>query len=381
MDNKSLDITILTKDLIHALNFASSVIEKRTVKPILGNVKLEAANNNLLITATSSDISLKISIGANIKYEGAITVNILTFSDIIRKLSDESINIVYNTQTEQIEVKGQRFISELSTLPASEFPALDNIQVTSEFEVEAKSLLRIVTQTEFAMSTEETRYNLNGIFLNSVGNGIINAVALDGHRMAKSSEMIPINNVFGLIIPKKTVFELIKILKDAHYILNKVSVSFDSNRISFVIGNLQIISKLVDSSFPDYASLIPELSHNKLVIHSNMLSNVVDRVATITHDKYKAIKVSVSQKTIEVSAFGESKGSAKEEVINTKEDQKFLFEGSPIIIGFNPKYLLDILKNLDDNEIEVYFINSSQPILLRPILYSDDIHLIMPMNV
>ncbi len=379
--NNNFNITVLTKDLIHVLNFATGIVDKRTVKPILGNVKLEAIENNLMLTATSPDISLKMSIGADVRSEGATTVNILTFSDIVRKLSDESINLTYNQETEQIEVKGHKFNSHLSTLPSSEFPTLDNIHKTSEFEVSAKSLLRIISQTEFAMSTEETRYNLNGIYLNSTGNKAINATALDGHRLATSSEPVAIKNEFGLILPKKTVFELIKILKDTHYTEQQVTVSFDSNRISFAIGNLQIISKLIDASFPDYTSLIPELSENKLVIHSKLLSNVVDRVATITQDKYKAIKFAVSTKMIEISAFGESKGSAKEEITNSDDDQKFLFEGTSITIGFNPKYLLDILKNLDDHEIEIFFTNSSQPLLVRPLLYTEDRHIIMPMNV
>ncbi len=377
---KNFEITVLTKDLIHALNFSGGIVEKRYVRPILGNVKLTAKGANLYITATSNDISLEVSIGAQIKSEGETTVNIITFLEIVRKLSDDSITLVFDPVLSQLEVKGESFVSHLSTLPASEFPALENTSGESTFKVEAKTLLRLISNSEFAMSTEETRYNLNGIFLNSNNPNTLNATAIDGHRLATISEILETNSTIGIILPKRLVFELIKILKDSKYSDATLLVKCDANKISFEVENLSLISKLIDASFPDYQSFIPTSNKNKLAIHSKLLSQVVDRVATVTHDKFKAIKLSMSDKIVEVSAFGETKGSAKETITNSTEE-KFLYEGDPITIGFNPKYLLDILKNLEDQEIEIFFSSSVEPLLLKPTAYENDQHIIMPMKV
>ena len=379
--SKDFEINVLTKDLIHALNFAGGIVEKRNVRPILGNVKLTAKDDHLLITATSNDISLQITIGATVKSEGETTVNILTLLEIVRKLSDNTISIIFNHKVEQLEVKGESFTSHLATLPASDFPVLDNTTDDISFKVSAKSLLRLIIHSEFAMSTEETRYNLNGIFINSSKPNKLTATAIDGHRLATITDDIEINSNLGLILPKRIVFELIKILKDSRYSELDIDVKCNSNKIAFAIDNLHIISKLIDATFPDYQSFIPTENKNKLLIHSKLLAQVVDRVATVTHDKFRAIKIAISKDLVEVSAFGETKGTAKEILFNTDNDKKFLYEGEAITIGFNPKYLLDILKNMEDQEIEVLLASSVDPILLKPITYENDQHIIMPMKV
>lgn len=379
---KEFQIKLLTKDLIHTLNLAGGIVDKRPVKPILGNVKLEVEDNELIITATSSDLSIKLTIQGQVTSQGSTTVNIVTFLEVVRKISDQTIDIIYNNETEQLSIKGENFVSKLATLPAEEFPALDNqISDHGAFFVKSKQLLRLITHSEFAISPEETRYNMNGIFLNSYDNAHLNSTAVDGHRMASVSERLEKISDFGMIIPRKTVFELLKIFKDSQYSEMETWVTFDQNRISFMVGNLQIISKLIDAEFPDYKVLLPETSKNKLSIHSKYLFNVVDRVASINHEKFRAIKFMLSKDEIEISAFGETKGSAKESISNAGPEPKFLYEGEQLAIGFNPTYLLDILKNLDDTEIEFHFNDSLDAILVKQAGYEEDKYIIMPMKV
>lgn len=383
MDNNTNNfaINLLTKDLVHALNFSNGIVEKRPVKPILGNIKLDVRDSSLLITASSSDISMKVSVKGEVRSEGTCTVNIITFMEIVRKITDETISLNYDAKTEQLTVSASNFVSNFSTLPSEEFPVLANfIDSDFSFKMEAKKLLRLILSSEFSISTEETRYNLNGVYLNSNDDKILNATALDGHRLSSVSSECENSANFGVIIPRKTVFEMIKILKDSEYSDMEVILSFSSIKFSLSVGNTELISKLIDSTFPDYKSLIPTDYSKKLTIHAKFLAEAVDRVAAITHDKFRAIKLSLSQDKIEISGFGETKGSARE-LIENSNSSNFLYEGEDLVTGFNPKYLLDILKNLDDNEIEIHFDSSLSPIVIKPVIYDNDVYIIMPMNV
>ncbi|MDX1923707.1 MAG: DNA polymerase III subunit beta [Rickettsiaceae bacterium] len=380
--SNSFSINILTKDLVHGLGFAGGVIEKKPARQILGNVKLEAKDSNLYITGTSSDITVKLYIPAEVIKEGSTTVDILTFLEIVRKISDKSFCLAYNDETSEIEVKCENFVSHISTLPSSEFPSLDNeANYEGIFDIEAKLLFRLIKNSEFAISTEETRYNLNGIFFNCSQSGILNSTALDGHRLSTISEKKEDIPFFGVIIHKRTVSELHKLLKDNLYADSMVRVSYDSNRISFATQNIEISSKLVDATFPEYKSFLPEKSNNKLTIDPKSLIDVVDRVSTITQDKYRAIKLRITENSIEISAFGESKGNAREVINNDSGTQKFIYEGDPLDIGFNPSYLIDILKNCDESEIDILLNTSLDPIILKPITHEEDRYLIMPMKV
>jgi DNA polymerase III subunit beta len=381
MSDKKFEIELLTKDLIRALNFASSIIEKRNIKPVLGNVKLEASYNSLILTGTSADLSIKMSLSCNVKSSGSTTVNVITFSDIIRKLSDETVSIIYDTEKNQLNIKGHNFSSDLSTIPSDEFPNLDSVQKSlGTFKIPAKQFTRLLTNTEFSMSTEETRYNLNGVYLSSDAKDVLNATAIDGHRLSAACEKLAGVEELALILPKKTVYELIKILKDNTYADSELNVEYEKNKIFFSIDKIQLVSKLIDATFPDYKALIPKEFKNKLTIQSKLLSDTVDRVSTITHDKFRAIKVEIKKNKIEISGFGETKGSAFE-IIENSEEEYFNYEGEDMSFGFNPKYLLDILKNLENDEVDLLLSASLDPIVVRPISHEDDRYVIMPMKV
>lgn len=379
--NNNSNVKVLTKDLAQALSFASGIVEKRYIKPILGNVKLETKNNQLILTASSLELALCVNLGCESSADCTTTVNLVTFLDIVRKLNDKILVLNIDLEKNQIEVIGESFKSNLSTLPASEFPALENFESIGEFKLPAKNLLRLLTHTEFAMSNEETRYNLNGVFLNSKRQNLLNSTAIDGHRMASASCDVEGLNLFGLILPKKTTSEFIKILKDSLYLDHEAFIEYNVSKICLKINNLTLTSKLTDATFPDYELLLPVNNNNKLTIHSNFISEIVDRVATVTHDKFRAIKIVLNSNQIVFSAFGESKGTADEVIKNTPSKQLFSYEGEEITIGFNPKYLLDVLRNFDDVEMELFFKGSTEPILVKTLNFPDDQYVIMPMKV
>lgn len=381
MEN-NIEINILTKDLLQCLNFASGFVDKKTVKSILSNIKLETIGSELLITGTSSDISIKMSLSGEVINQGSTTVNAATMSELIKKITDKTIKLKQDENNDQLIIEGKNFVSHLTTLPSKDFPSLDN-KIETEFNIKipSKKLLRLLSSSEFAISSDDTRYNLNGIFLNSEQLGLINATAIDGHRIASVTEDTETNKQFGIIIPKRSIYELLKILKDPDYLEIDTEISFDSRRASFSIGNIEITSKLTDATFPEYSSLFPKSYTKKLTLHSKYLASVVDRVSSITNDKFRAIKFVISNDFLEISAFGETKGNAKELIVNNSEKQNYHYEGERISIGFNPLYLLDILKNFEDNEIDILLNTENDPLIVKPALYQKDSYLIMPMQV
>ncbi|NDB82585.1 MAG: hypothetical protein EB127_07565, partial [Alphaproteobacteria bacterium] len=202
----NLSIQILTKDLIRAVNIASSIVDKKPAKQILGNIKLEAKDGRLYIKAVSSDMNIHIEAAAQVDGEGSTTLNHVTFTDIIKKIPDNSLSLKCEHNSDEIQVKCSNFISHLSTLPADDFPSIDNyINPEVNLTLKASALLRLISHSEFAMSTEDSRYNLNGIYFNCSGLNLLNATALDGHRLSTIYEPLEDAPIFGIIIHKKTI--------------------------------------------------------------------------------------------------------------------------------------------------------------------------------
>lgn len=381
IENK-IEVIVKRKDILQALNFSSGIVEKKTIRPVLSNILISAFDNKLKIVATSLDISMSAEIGAEVHYPGMTTVNIVTFSDIVRKLNDENITLKFDANKDILEVIGRNFNSSLQTLPAHEFPSIDRIENAKNFSISTQKLLRIINNSEFAMSSEDTRYNLNGIFLSSSDGNILSSTALDGHRLATSSENCDdeIDENFGIIIPKKTVAEILKILKEFNAENIKAEISYDEYRLQLKVENLIITSKLIDATFPDYKNLIPVLDSIAITVNSKILADAVDRVSTINLEKFKAVKLKVNSEKIEISAFGESKGFAVE-VLDNNLEESFIYEGEEVIFGFNPTYLLDILRKTGDSEVEIYVQNPNTPISLKSLNHENDRFIIMPIKV
>ncbi|MDG1437216.1 MAG: DNA polymerase III subunit beta [Rickettsiaceae bacterium] len=383
MTNKnSLEIVVQTKDLVHALSFASSVVEKRNVLVGLSNIKLSANSDGLTMGATDMDLYLNQNIGAQVVSEGETTVSTQTISDIVRKIKDSEIRLKQEPNSDKLEITGKNCRFELLTLPALQFPAMEDLDSEVSVKISCKEFARIIEYTNFAMSTEETRYNLNGIFMH-VKDKSFCGVATDGHRLSISSaDLGKEASDFGVIVPSKTVNELLKIAKDSKNIQSELQIFLSSNKIKFKCNNLVLISKLIDGTFPDYSSFIPLDNENKLSINRKLIASAIDRVATVTVDKFRAVKILIDDKNIEITASGEAKGAAKESLSFSEEAADYCnFTGSSVSIGFNPRYISDVLSALDEDRVDIYFKDAFSPVLIKTAENPNDVFVVMPVKV
>ena len=382
-NNKKLELVIPTKDLVYALNFASAIVEKRNIMMELSHIKLCAKNGFLEIGATDMDLYLNQEIGAEVISEGEITVSSQTLADIIRKIPDSTVRIKQSPEHQQLEIIGANCRFDLPALPATQFPQMENIESDISFAVPCQDFVRLIECTNFAMSSEESRYNLNGIYLHIKDNNQFCASATDGHRLSVATCNIE-NTVFdfGVIVPKKAMHEILKIIKDTRNISGDINISLATNKIKFSCGKIIMISKLIDGTFPEYSSFIPLNNQNKLTINPKLLADAIDRVATVTIDKFRAIKIVINEKSIQITASGEAKGVAQEQLSFSDDENAYCkFSGSEITIGFNPKYLTDVFSALKEKKIELYLNDSFSPILIKAENFPNDNFVIMPVKV
>lgn len=384
---KNLKVIIQTKTLMHALTFASSVVEKRNVIAELSNIKLSTNDGKLELITTNMEIYLSQKIPAQIVNEGEITVSTKTLCDIVKKISDNDITLSVSSETAQLELLGQNCTFNLLTLPVTQFPTLDEVSSEYTFKISCRDFAKMIDSTLFSISTDETRYNLNGVYF-CIKAGECRAVSTDGHRLSVS--IVPIGEStkeFGVILPKKTLEEIVKIAKDAQNIHLDMDIFLSVNKIKFVCNDIVMVSKLIDGTFPDYHTFIPVENNYKLTVNTKLLSEVIDRVSTITIDKFQAIKLILSQDSVEVTASGEARGAAQEIIPSSGEKNNLCIFASDetLSIGFNPKYIMDSLNAVANaikcHQVELYFSNASSPMLLKPVDNATELFVIMPVKV
>lgn len=381
--NNSLELVVPTKELSYTLNFATSVVEKRNILSELSNVKLVARNGILEIGATDLDLYLNQIIGADVKREGQTTISTQILSEIVRKISDKEITFKQAIGSEHMQIITNSCKFDLLTLPASNFPEMEDLDDEVLLQVSCAEFARIIEYTSFSMSNEETRYNLNGIYLH-VKNGEFSSASTDAHRFSIAVSTIGTNTSdFGVIIPKKTIIELLKIVKDAKNIHSNLLVTLGINKVKFACNDLVLISKLVDGNFPEYETFIPTKNESKLIINTKLLANAIDRVSTVTVDKFRAIKLLLNDSHLMISATGEAKGMANEIIpfSTNKKESYCSFSGNKITIGFNPRYIMDILLTLKEEQVQIYFNDASSPVLIKTFKNIKDNFVVMPVKV
>lgn len=377
-----LEIIVQTKDLIRALSFTSSVVEKRNIVSALNNVKLSAVGNNLQIGATDIDLYLNLSIGAEVIKEGHTTVSTQTLADIVRRINDTEIKLVQQQGSEKLELIGRNCKFELLTLPADKFPSMEEVASDTKITLPCKEFARMLDYTSFAMSQEETRYNLYGLYMHIAEDKFCNA-ATDGHRLSLATFAADkaMENI-GVIVPKKTVHELHKIIKDPSNIDSDIIITFAENRIKFELENCQIVSKLIDQNFPEYSNFIPKDNESVLEVDRKMLASAIDRVAAITVDKFRAVKMAIADNSLTITASGEAKGAASERLPFSDEDKEYCsFKGEEVAIGFNPKYLGEVLSAIKGDRVSLFLNDTQSPVLIKTEMGSDDSFVVMPVKV
>jgi DNA polymerase-3 subunit beta len=366
--------TIERAILLKALSHIQSVVERRNTIPILSNVLIETSEGGLRLMATDLDLQVVETIEAQVETPGATTVAAHTLFDIARKMAEGSQVQLTAAEGKMLVVAGRaRF--NLQTLPREDFPVIAEGELPTKFDLPAETLKQIIDKTRFAISTEETRYYLNGIFLHVSDDAtpVLKAAATDGHRLARVTVPRPdgAEGMPDVIIPRKCVGELRKLLDEVD---GSVEVSLSPTKIRFGLGTAILTSKLIDGTFPDYSRVIPTANDKLLRIDPRSFEEGVDRVATIASEKTRAVKMSLDRDKITLSVTSPENGTAAEEVPGD-------YTSAGFEIGFNARYLLDILGQLDGDLIEVHLADAAAPTLIRENDKAPALYVLMPMRV
>lgn len=371
-----MKLTIERAALLKSLGHVQSVVERRNTIPILSNVKMEAANGKLSLNATDMDLDISEAVAATIAAKGATTAPAHTLYEIVRKLPDGS-EVEFDADGEgQMTLRSGRSRFQLSCLPTEDFPVMSGGEYPHTFKLPAAELRTLIDRTKFAISTEETRYYLNGIYLHAAKRDrtpVLRAVATDGHRLASVEVPLPKGaaSIPGVIVPKKTVTELRKLIEETG---DDVEIGLSETKIHFAFDDAQLTSKLIDGTFPDYERVIPTGNDKELVVDRKTFADAVDRVSAISSEKSRAVKLELAQGSLVLSANSPEHGSATEEI-------EVQYGGGGIEIGFNSRYLLDIMQQISGDNVRLTMADAASPTILAD---GDDgaaIYVLMPMRV
>jgi DNA polymerase III subunit beta len=366
--------TIERATLLKSLGHVQSVVERRNTIPILSNVLIEATADGIRLMATDLDLQIVETVEAQVETSGATTVSAHTLFDIARKLPEGS-QVSLAAADGKVAVNAGRARFNLSTLPRDDFPVIAEGELPTAFELPAATLRLIIDKTRFAISTEETRYYLNGIFVHATDDAqpVLKAAATDGHRLARVTVPRPEGaaGMPDIIIPRKCVAELRKLLDEVD---GTVEVSLSASKIRFGLGNAVLTSKLIDGTFPDYSRVIPTGNDKLLKIDPKSFIEGVDRVATIASEKTRAVKMAVEKDKITLSVTSPENGTAAEEVPGD-------YASDSMEIGFNARYLMDILAQIDGDSVEVHLADAAAPTLIRENDKAAALYVLMPMRV
>ena len=368
-------VTIERSGFLKALNHVQSVVERRNTIPILSNVLINAKKDSLRLTATDLDIEIVETVTADTQREGAVTVPAHMLYDIVRKLPDGAqLELDLAKDNTRVTVLAGRSRFALSALPPEDFPDLSSGEFGNRFTLKASELKGLIEKTRFAISTEETRYYLNGIYLHqSPDKTTLRAVATDGHRLAQAETPLPegADGMPGVIVPRKTVLEVVKLLEGED---QEVEVALSSNKIRFTAGKLVLTSKLIDGTFPDYERVIPKNHTKVLLADARSFAQAVDRVSTISLEKSRAVKMSLSEGKLTLVVNNPDAGSAEEEL-------SVSYDKEPLEIGFNSRYLMDVAAQITADEMRFEMQDASAPTVVRDPKDAHALYVLMPMRV
>ncbi len=372
-----MQVTLERSNLLKSLNHVHRVVERRNTIPILSNVLLRADGGSLEMKATDLDLEINEATPAMVERGGATTVPAHLLYDIVRKLPEGGeVNLSTNAEGTSMSVVSGRSSFRLQCLPQSDFPELTAGSFTHSFRMPAMSIKTLIDKTQFAISNEETRYYLNGIYLHVIdvgGDLKLRAVATDGHRLARAEQDAPPGSegMPGIIVPRKTVSEVQKLLDDPDII---VTVELSDSKLRMTIGSVVLTSKLIDGTFPDYQRVIPTGNDKKLTIDRQSFAQAVDRVSTISSERGRAVKLAIGNGSVVLTVNNPDSGSATEEVAAN-------YDADNVDIGFNAKYLLDITSQLTGTDAIFMLADSGSPTLIRDSADENALYVLMPMRV
>ena len=372
-----MKVTIERSVLLKALGHVHRIVEKRNTIPILANVLIEARDGKVALKSTDLDLEASELAPADVTQDGATTVPAHVLYDIVRKLPDGAqASLEIAGDTGQLLLRSGRSRFYLQALPASDFPDLTSGEFSHRFTLPAVELKRLIENTQFAISTEETRYYLNGVYLHAVevdGRPMLRAVATDGHRLARVETPAPEGaaGMPGVIAPRKAVNEVLKLLEDP---TQDVQVEISVAKARFQFGDVVLTTKLIDGTFPDYQRVIPAGNDKRLVVDKDPFEKAVDRVSTLSSERGRAIKLSIADNKMTLSVNNPDSGSASEEI-------EVDYDSAPIDIGFNARYLLDIIGPLAGDTALIKMADPGSPTLIQDRDGANALYVLMPLRV
>ncbi|HXP30629.1 MAG TPA: DNA polymerase III subunit beta [Stellaceae bacterium] len=372
-----MKLTIERAALLRALGHVQSVVERRNTIPILSNVLLRADDGKLALSATDMDLEVVATVAAQSARKGATTVPAHTLYDIIRKLREGAqVELDAGADKGSMTLRSGRSTFTLACLPPEDYPLMAGGELPYNFMLAAADLRRLIDRTRFAISTEETRYYLNGIYLHSAKSNevqMMRAVATDGHRLARMEIPLPEGaaGMPGVIVPRKTVTELRKLLEELD---QDVAIALSDTKIRFGFGATMLTSKLIDGTFPDYDRVIPTGNDRILEVECKPFAEAVDRVSTISSEKSRAVKLALERGNLTLSATSPENGTATEEI-------EVRYTAPGIEIGFNARYLLDIMDQIEGEGARFAMSDAASPTVVRDTSDASALYVLMPMRV
>ncbi len=372
-----MKLSIERATLLKAVAQAQSVVERRNTIPILANVLIEADGEAISFRATDLDIEVVDKAPAQVERAGATTVSAVMLHEIVRKLPDGAlVQLADDPHTGRLTVQAGRSNFALATLPREDFPVMASSEYQVNFAAPAGDLRRLFEKTRFAISTEETRYYLNGVYMH-VAEGedgrVLRCVATDGHRLARVDAPLPegAEQMPGVIVPRKTVAELRKLLEDDEM---QIAVSVSETKLRFATPDIALTSKVIDGTFPDYSRVIPMGNEKRLEVDAGDFAKAVDRVATVSSERSRAVKLSLEEDKLVLAVNAPDSGMAQEELVVAYGDDH-------LDIGFNAKYLLEIANQIERENAVFLFNGSGDPALVREGGDTSAVYVVMPMRV
>ncbi len=373
-----MQVTLERSALLKALGHVHRVVERRTTIPILSNVLVGAEGKSLLLKATDLDLEVTEKLPADVNQAGVTTLPAHILYDIVRKLPEGAqVSLEGGKDASQLLLRSGRSRFTLQALPESDFPDLAAGDFSHRFSLPAADLKKLIDKTQFAISTEETRYYLNGIYVHTIdvggGHVMLRAVATDGHRLARVEIPAPSgsNGMPGVIIPRKAVSEVQKLIEDLD---QAVTIEISPSKARFTLGEVVLTTKLIEGTFPDYTRVIPTGNDKQLVVERGPFANAVDRVSTISTERGRAVKLAIADGKLTLSVTNPEQGSAVEEL-------EVDYDAAPIEIGFNARYLLDITGQLDGDTALFKLADAGSPTLVLDREGASALYVLMPMRV
>jgi len=371
-----MEFTINRDVFLRSLGHANGIIEKKTTFPILSNILIEAKDSKIKITATDLDIIYFEEITPQeLKKEGLTTTSSSILYDILKKLQPNAKVELSLHNPNKIKLISENSKFNLLCLPADNFPLPDEDISEKNFEVSSKKLLQLLNKTKIAISNDETRHYLNGIYLHKTkleNKSFLCGVATDSHRLSSSSlEIDPSINIEPIILPKKTIFQLISLLEQCS---SAIKISNSKSKIKFEMDNGVLISKVIDGRFPDYSKVIPKDNDKILHLKLDEFRNSIERVTTVSSDRTKGLKMAISKDAVQLSVNNPSSGEGIEN-INAK------FNSNDLNITFNSRYLTDITSQIENESIVINLKDAGSPVLINDFSDKNSFHVVMPMKI